>query len=905
MPNLVGIGNSQTPTNAMLGGLAYQDPTNATIESLELSNISRIKSKTNGDAVGPFGIFVYDTSKDSDGGAWRKKTQSTSWFNETLGTEFRGDRREFPSIAIIVVETARVVIYDGDDPNLSMWMIFKNAGAIGSASNMLSIGANSGNPTNTCVHALNGEMVVGTDRPEGASEGLFRINFISERAKIHRTEGSGYTASVWNSNIADRNHMSEVSRQMDSAGSSAGYTHEGNNNDKIDVQALRDLQVKDVSMVVEKNAPLDEISGLPIPTIGAATTTAVNIILPYVGNRHTGPITIKLMPEDISAYDNIKAMEALDFDEDGKCIWTTRQTGSAFRNIVVTGRPASNFADIAANYSQLGGNTFSMQWTGNIARHVTVNGTVTNNRGYGGSVGIGNWKTYNPSVNRIYPTFAGKNILITHDGNANSAPITLIDKKSLFEHESPLYAHISKDYNTGWMPPETRSVLLADTDDTNLTGTELITNGTSETISTSDWSTANATVSVVNVAGRNYLKILNTGNSQAYAYQGFSTTSGKSYVISFRLHQESSSNSVACWLRMGTSGNGVNVLNVNNHGEGTYAYTFEASSSTTYASFFVTNTGTGRYNLVTDVSVREVQVYDRSKWTYGQSSPGFTFQGAKVNGTGLTRTKVGNNSDLVYYSGWSTSNYLTLGTIESNDNTSVRTRTNSPNNASPEDLYEFGTGDYYLMGWFWCSYQGGGQNFIMRQDTDLDTNTGDPTRHWGVWIAADVQYIAHYVAGNAYHSRTEAFENLTWNHFCIGRDGKQIKTYINGNLLQQWYSTGSSTVSMNSSHRVTVGYGCKSNTRLALMKFGKGFPSNPDIEKIYQEERELFADNVNCTLYGTSNDIKANCYDDSTGLYHVGTSSGRSDFSGLKRINNTTTAVTDSLSASNGFIAEQ
>ena len=25
MPNLVGIGNSQVPTNAMLGGLAYQD----------------------------------------------------------------------------------------------------------------------------------------------------------------------------------------------------------------------------------------------------------------------------------------------------------------------------------------------------------------------------------------------------------------------------------------------------------------------------------------------------------------------------------------------------------------------------------------------------------------------------------------------------------------------------------------------------------------------------------------------------------------------------------------------------------------------------------------------------------------------------------------------------------------
>ena len=36
MPNLVGIGNSQVPTNAMLGGLAYQD-------SVGEINIDKIK----------------------------------------------------------------------------------------------------------------------------------------------------------------------------------------------------------------------------------------------------------------------------------------------------------------------------------------------------------------------------------------------------------------------------------------------------------------------------------------------------------------------------------------------------------------------------------------------------------------------------------------------------------------------------------------------------------------------------------------------------------------------------------------------------------------------------------------------------------------------------------------------
>ena len=52
-------------------------------------------------------VFVYDTSKDSDGGAWRKRTQGTSWYNETLNTATRGARREFPAVAVIVAERPR------------------------------------------------------------------------------------------------------------------------------------------------------------------------------------------------------------------------------------------------------------------------------------------------------------------------------------------------------------------------------------------------------------------------------------------------------------------------------------------------------------------------------------------------------------------------------------------------------------------------------------------------------------------------------------------------------------------------------------------------------------------------------------------------------------------------------
>ena len=132
MPNLVGIGLSQVPTNSMLGGLAYQDPEHASIKDLDLKNLSQINSEIADTAVD---VFVYDTSKDSDGGAWRKRTQHTSWYNETLGTATRGTRREFPAVAVIVAEATQITIYDGDDPDLPMWMVFN------------ALGTNSGTPT--------------------------------------------------------------------------------------------------------------------------------------------------------------------------------------------------------------------------------------------------------------------------------------------------------------------------------------------------------------------------------------------------------------------------------------------------------------------------------------------------------------------------------------------------------------------------------------------------------------------------------------------------------------------------------------------------------------------------------------------------------------------------------------
>ena len=74
---------------------------------------------------------------------------------------------------------------------------------------------------------------------------------------------------------------------------------------------------------------------------------------------------------------------------------------------------------------------------------------------------------------------------------------------------------------------------------------------------------------------------------------------------------------------------------------------------------------------------------------------------------------------------------------------------------------------------------------------------------------------------------------------------------------------------------------------------------------MYEDEKHLFQENAKATLYGSSDAVTAIAYDDTTNLLHVGTSAGRSEFQGLRRITNTTDAVTTAISARNSLIIEQ
>jgi hypothetical protein len=244
MSKLIGTNPNQVPSNADLGTAAFMDKKEFLLsKGSSLSAIDAIVPKTAVD------VFIYDTTKDSDGGAWRKRTQHTSWYNEKLNTTTRGSRKEFPVVAVFVAEAARVTIYDGDDINMPMWMQWNTTGALGWASGTSSVWIT--------LTVLNGIFVWGSD-----NRGLGFANFIKDKIEvIHGAQ----RYVLKDQSIARRE--TNVGTITSSSPAQGGYSFPATND-----------EIYDVAATVLPNAPIDPDTGLPRPTLAYAGPGGLNII---------------------------------------------------------------------------------------------------------------------------------------------------------------------------------------------------------------------------------------------------------------------------------------------------------------------------------------------------------------------------------------------------------------------------------------------------------------------------------------------------------------------------------------------------------------------------------------------------------------------------------------------------
>ncbi len=717
MPNLVGIGNSQVPTNAMLGGLAYQD-------SVGEINLEKIKATTSDTATC---IFIYDTTQDSDGGAWRKKCSTQSWFTEAPN-EHRGQRKDFPSLAVIVGNNNQeITIYDGDDPNLPMFIRFSGNNAI-----------LYNNPT--CVTAINGCLYVGQ-----ASYGLARYNFIGDSIGRFRSSASSRGYKGPDRTIAGRiNSVHSVNIDIK----------------PFDIGTLQSNNVNDVYAAVVPGAPVDEDTGLARPYVVVHTSSGINVIkdngIHITGVNHGYPSSLKIgiIPEQ----------EAFLAHHNGATSGQTIDVISLRDQFRLKGVNPDDFAGLGYLMSN---NTYKTRATGSSQRVEPVHATNGGGNNVGRYYGYGNDGYFNPPAPFKWDSWgsACRNLLHKEDallmGTSNKGIVRICE-----HHE-------------------------------NLQGALRL------------WQTTTAC----------------TG-----------------------------------WM----------------HGNSVGSYAGNATGQT--------GTSTGS---IGDLSQEG--------------------NDATITGT-LSYAPVAEGADLLKWAGFSSSSY-----------------------ARATETHDLGnSANVCMMGWFKTTYTGNYQYLCSLRDSSsthamglaLHTTGGHP-------------YFYDSSGHGIYQANTlNDIRDGQWHHICgtrENRNGTAVKTiYVDGKMEAQ--ASGIQTINMRNTNHFNIGFysgdgttisypmgngGTSDEYGIALVKFSGGeqvgsvdgynasVPTEQQVRKIFQEERKLFYPNAKCTLYGSSSTVVAQDFDDSTGTYYVGTSSGRSDFRGLVRINNTTTAVTTAIAARRGLVVEQ
>jgi hypothetical protein len=734
-------------------------------------------------AINAVDVFVYDTSKDSDGGAWRTGAlaQASSWYNETLNTATRGSRREFPAVAVIVAEADKVTIYDGDDPTLPMWMVFTR-GFKYSIHNAAAI---------TSISMLNGELRVGE---AGSGIGnLSEISFLADKS------GMRINSTVY---YYIRSALSQRNTSVSTEGTIAAW--------------LVNRDINDVAMTVLPDAPIDPATGLPVPTIAVATDGGVSVI------KDDGAVV-----DIVATTTNFVKVGSVQLD--GDTLYASFEHG-ALQNVFVIALQIPN-ADISAS--------FAFNIPGLLASYLS--GTTED-------------LDLDSSLRSRGPIVKGSNFLASRSISGSTlSPLCLISE-DLTAPTKGMICYVSSTYTTGWMNGDIKGAFLADTDDTDLVGSgELVVNGGFDDGLTGwvDFSEGAGSISVAD--GR--LSLVNggavNGDSEGMAYQMVPTVVGQRYQVTVDKVSGSSivqigyGAGVAQYFQSGNDSNDV-------------VFSFVAATTTTFITIRVFSANTTA--VVEAVSVRIADA-DRS----------VNARGLVVNGT-ITRAPVAPGAELVAYNGFSASNYL-----------------EQPYNP---DL-DFGTGDFCVMGWV----------KVSSSATAPIVSKGVSTK--ALYIQATSNKIRAWLAGSLridYDYPAPA----NWTHIAVYRSGDTLFLALNGLVVETNVATLDTDVA-GATLRIGRDHSNNAATTLSasLLRISATAPTAEQILKIYNDEKVLFQDNAQATLYGASDSVTALAYDEDTDLLHVGTSAGRSIFNGLRRINNTTTGVTTAISATNGVIAEQ
>ena len=855
MPNLVGIGNSQVPTNAMLGGLAYQDPTNVVLESVEPKKISKIRTSTSAGRSSSGGgtqcsVFVYNTRHDTDGGEWRKRCSHTTWYNEPLNTDVRGSRREFPSIVVIELfengsgterETDDMIIYDADDPNMPMWM--KVRFVLGSG-------------TNSQVRAMNGNIVF-----SATNNGIQIMNFAADTMTTY--------------NHAHKHQYSFIypSRLGRTATPSTSYIHGTNRTRTGETgKSIVDEYINDFDVTVLPDAEVDPSTGLERIFIAGTTQSTKGWF--YIKDDLAGNTTNIGESSGNNGYGRYGSNCCFIFG--GRFFFAGKNTyGSGQRNSNIY-----RVRDLTGGYGMwtthhnarvdLCDNSVYAARTNQVNFSGNFNGSAIN-RGAKRSCAIDEYTfaTGQSSANVDLLRYYIPNI--RYDNGYMQSGQALVCRTGYDNYWG---------FTTGWMMNACENAnlnsTLADVDSNGSIGTvenPKFTNG-----STSPWY-GDSGASLTWQTGNSVI-VTNGGGDNSYAIaQANCLVSGRKYKI---IGSITPTFSGSYTFRVRAGGSGVQYSKTSGLTSG-QSYTFNTGTITADGANLEIGSAGG---TMTQFIIENITVLDQTDMDHSQHSRPWTIVGT------IKKNPVAPNAELCAYTGWSTGDYMVYNGV-----------------TGP------GTADFCVM--FWCKTPnvspGAGYFHAWSHGT---SSTGGQNSSSGFTIKAynnnSTGFQWYPYSGNG--SQAQGITNTnciqpygSWCLITAGRHNGVWEVWINDELRSQ----GNSNSTNFSDNYIQIGK-CKTNTNeqvlntsLALMRYSQDwFPDGSMIRKVYKDEISLYGEGAKHTLYGTSDEIRSMAFDPDTKILHVGTSQGRSDFRGLNRINNTTTGITKCLHASGGIIAE-
>ena len=435
-------------------------------------------------------------------------------------------------------------------------------------------------------------------------------------------------------------------------------------------------------------------------------------------------------------------------------------------------------------------------------------------------------------------------------------------------NENAMCVFISNKFNTGWMTGNTRGNWLCDSSADVVLSSELLSNGTFDS-NVTGWTTPTGTFVSSASAG----SLTNSGTTPAYTYTTISTIPGRWYSVIGTITPGSGNPYPRILADNAAYGAGLLSLQSLSPSATNIVYgQFQATASTTYITL-TTNSSTSAAACSFDNVSCKICEPDRSL-----SNKPLTATGSVI------KAPVAFESDLMSYGNFSSSNYLeTLG-----------------------NPYDLGSGDFALSFWYKTS--------LANSDNVL-VSYENPTSGNGFIVIANYggNKILRMYTGRGGSNSNEVNADIdpnVWSMYTLTRVSGIPYLYKNGVLVQ----TGSGSFSSFATNKIRIGNSISTiiaggswavGDGLALVRLTTTVPSADQILKMFNDEKMMFNDYSKTTIYGSSNYINAMAFDESAKLLHVGTSAGRSVFQGLRRIDNTTTAVTTLISAANGLVAEQ